>query len=111
MTSTSTRSSRPARASIRTTRHWAGRRRSREGSAASGRRAKCRGLMVSGALWASLFTEEVNGQPALRAMPLLLVVLCVLAIAYRYYSAFLAAKVAALDDRRVTPAHQFNDGQ
>src|SRR5947209_3491791 len=67
--------------------------------------------MVSGALWASLFTEEVNGQPALRAMPLLLVVLCVLAIAYRYYSAFLAAKVAVLDDSRVTPAHQFNDGQ
>ena len=37
----------------------------------------------------------------LRAMPLMLGVLCVLAIAYRYYSAFLAAKVAALDDSRV----------
>ncbi len=60
---------------------------------------------------ASLFVDEVNGQPVLRAMPLLLVVLCVLAIAYRYYSAFLAARVAALDDSRVTPAHQFNDGQ
>src|SRR5947209_10232344 len=67
--------------------------------------------MVSGALWASLFTEEVNGQPVLRAMPLLLIVLCVLTIAYRFYSAFLAAKVAALDDRRVTPAHLYNDGQ
>src|SRR4051794_27661990 len=44
-------------------------------------------------------------------MPLMLVVLCVLAIAYRYYSAFLAARVAMLDDRRPTPAHQFNDGQ
>ena len=30
-----------------------------------------------------LFTSEVNGQPVLRAMPLLLGVLCVLAIAYR----------------------------
>src|SRR5947207_2764745 len=67
--------------------------------------------MVSGLLWASLLTDEVNGQPVLRAMPLLLVVLCTLAIAYRFYSAFLAAKVAALDDSRVTPAHQFNDGQ
>src|SRR6266852_4607437 len=47
----------------------------------------------------------------LRAMPLLLGVLCVLAIAYRYYSAFLAAKVAMLDDRRQTPAHRFRDGQ
>ncbi len=52
-----------------------------------------------------------SGRTLLHAMPLLLAALCVLAIAYRYYSAFLAAKVAALDDRRVTPAHRFNDGQ
>src|SRR5215510_10079386 len=37
--------------------------------------------------------------------------LCVLAIAYRFYSAFLAAKVAVLDDSRLTPAHTLNDGQ
>ena len=53
-----------------------------------------------------LFTSEINGEPVLRAMPLLLLVLCVLAIAYRYYSAFLAARVAMLDDSRVTPAHR-----
>ena len=41
----------------------------------------------------------------------LLVALCVMAIAYRYYSAFIAAKVIALDDSRVTPAHELNDGQ
>ena len=35
--------------------------------------------------------------------------LCVLAIAYRYYSAFLAARVLALDDARTTPAHEHND--
>lgn len=35
----------------------------------------------------------------------------VYAIFYRYYSAFLAAKVAALNDARPTPAHQMNDGQ
>src|SRR5262245_18477728 len=45
------------------------------------------------------------------AMPLIILVLSCLAIAYRYYSAFLAAKVAALDDSRVTPAHRLNDGQ
>src|SRR5436853_6904335 len=45
------------------------------------------------------------------AMPLIIGVLCCMAIAYRYYSAFLAAKVAALDDSRVTPAHQLNYGQ
>lgn len=47
----------------------------------------------------------------MHAMPLMIGVLCCLAIAYRYYSAFLAAKVAVLDDARVTPAHRLNDGQ
>src|SRR6478672_6265295 len=47
----------------------------------------------------------------LRAMPVMLLVLLCLAIAYRYYSAFLAARVAVLDDSRTTPAHRFNDGQ
>ena len=37
--------------------------------------------------------------------------LCALAVGYRYYSAFLAAKVAVLDDTRITPAHLLNDGQ
>ena len=45
------------------------------------------------------------------AMPVMLLVLAILAVAYRYYSAFLAAKVAVLDDSRVTPAHEFEDGQ
>ena len=44
-------------------------------------------------------------------MPLMLGVLATLAIAYRFYSGFLAARVAAFDDTRVTPAHTFNDGQ
>ncbi len=46
-----------------------------------------------------------------RAMPVMLAVLAALAVAYRYYSAFLASKVVALDDRRVTPAHLQDDGQ
>ncbi len=36
--------------------------------------------------------------------------LCVFALGYRYYSAFIAAKVLALDDRRTTPAHVYEDG-
>ena len=47
----------------------------------------------------------------LSAMWVMLGVLAVLAIAYRYYSAFLAARVATLDDSRKTPAHEFRDGQ
>jgi carbon starvation protein len=52
-----------------------------------------------------------GGRVVMHAMPLLLGALCCLAIAYRYYSAFLAAKVVALDDSRLTPAHRFHDGQ
>ncbi len=54
------------------------------------------------------FTEL---ETAMHAMPILIVSLCILAIAYRYYSAFLAARVAVLDDLRQTPAHTLNDGQ
>src|SRR5262245_36599464 len=37
-------------------------------------------------------------------------ILCIMAIAYRYYSAFIAARVMMLDDARVTPAHTKFDG-
>ena len=47
----------------------------------------------------------------MNALPLILFFLAIAAIASRYYSAFLAAKVMALDDTRVTPAHRFEDGQ
>jgi carbon starvation protein CstA len=40
----------------------------------------------------------------MNAMPLMIVVLCAMAIAYRYYSAFLAARVAVLYDGRVVRA-------
>src|SRR5436309_8469980 len=52
-----------------------------------------------------------RGDSVMSAMPVLLAILCVMAIAYRYYSAFLAARVAALDDSRQTPAVKFDDGQ
>jgi carbon starvation protein len=46
----------------------------------------------------------------MNTFPVLLGVLCVFAIGYRYYSAFLAAKVLVLDDARKTPAHVLKDG-
>src|SRR3954471_13256267 len=45
----------------------------------------------------------------MRALPFMVTALCVLAIGYRYYSAFIAAKVLALDPARVTPAHRHTD--
>jgi carbon starvation protein len=47
----------------------------------------------------------------LHALPLFLGALCVLAIGYRFYSAFIAARVLALDAKRPTPAHLHSDGK
>jgi carbon starvation protein len=47
----------------------------------------------------------------MRALWWMLTALAVLSLAYRYYSAFLAAKVLALDPTCETPAHTLNDGQ
>jgi carbon starvation protein len=46
----------------------------------------------------------------MHALYVLLPALAVLAIAYRYYSAFLATRVWMLDDARTTPAHTKYDG-
>jgi carbon starvation protein len=46
----------------------------------------------------------------MHALYVILPVLCILAIAYRYYSAFIAARIMTLDDTRITPAHVRNDG-
>jgi carbon starvation protein len=46
----------------------------------------------------------------MRALWLIVPFLAVLVIAYRYYSAFIAARVLVLDDTRVTPAHTKYDG-
>jgi carbon starvation protein len=46
----------------------------------------------------------------MNTFPVLLAALCVYALAYRYYSAFIAAKALALDDRRTTPCHLYADG-
>ncbi len=47
----------------------------------------------------------------MNALPIIIGSLCVIAIAYRYYSAFIAAKVLALDDSRPVPSETMYDGQ
>ena len=44
------------------------------------------------------------------ALPIIIGALCVIAISYRYYSAFIAAKVLALDDARPVPSQTMYDG-
>src|SRR5918911_332084 len=51
-----------------------------------------------------------GGTKQMNALPIIVGALCVIAIAYRYYSAFLAAKVLALDDANPVPAQTMYDG-
>lgn len=67
--------------------------------------------MFAVSLYHTVTAPDGGTRVVLHGMPVMLLVLVCLAIAYRYYSAFLAAKVAALDDSRVTPAYRFDDGQ
>lgn len=46
----------------------------------------------------------------MNALPIIIASLCVIAIAYRYYSAFISAKVLALDDSRPVPSQTMFDG-
>jgi len=45
------------------------------------------------------------------ALILLVTAFCFFALAYRYYAAFIAAKVLMLDDRNIAPSVSCNDGQ
>lgn len=46
----------------------------------------------------------------MNALPIIIGTLCIMAIAYRYYSAFIAAKVMVLDDSRSVPSETLFDG-
>jgi carbon starvation protein len=45
------------------------------------------------------------------SLTLLLIAACCFALGYRYYSVFLAARVAMVDAQRTTPAHRYDDGR
>ncbi len=51
-----------------------------------------------------------RGEP-LNAIWFIVAALCTYAVAYRFYSAFLTARVLALDNRRATPAERLDDGR
>lgn len=47
----------------------------------------------------------------MHALTIIFIALLVFALAYRYYSAFIMAKVLAFDANKVTPAHTLKDGK
>jgi carbon starvation protein len=52
----------------------------------------------------------VGGGELVNSFPIMVGALCILALGYRFYSAFIAAKALALDNRREMPSHLFKDG-
>ncbi|HTK47315.1 MAG TPA: carbon starvation CstA family protein [Gemmatimonadaceae bacterium] len=66
-------------------------------------------VAVAGA--AALAVLALSRGETVNAAWLLVAAICTYAIGYRFYSAFIAAKVFALDDARATPAERLNDGR
>ena len=59
---------------------------------------------------ASLAVLAIDRGETVNALWLVVAALCVYAIAYRFYSLFLATRVLRLDPARRTPAYTRNDG-
>ena len=75
--------------------------------------------VVSFLIWAAVIVLgtfalagiALNRGESIDALWFIVAAVCVYAIGYRFYSAFVAAKVLALDPTRATPAERFNDGR
>jgi carbon starvation protein len=59
----------------------------------------------------ALAAIALNRGESIDALWFIVAAVCIYAIGYRFYSAFLAAKVFALDPTRATPAERFSDGR
>ncbi len=59
----------------------------------------------------ALAAIALNRGESVDALWFIVAAACIYALGYRFYSAFLAAKVFALDPTRATPAERFNDGR
>ncbi len=59
----------------------------------------------------ALAAIALNRGESVDAMWFIVAAICIYALGYRFYSAFLAAKVFALDPTRATPAERFSDGR
>jgi carbon starvation protein len=63
-----------------------------------------------GALAYAVLTRIYRPHEQINALWLVVAATCTYLLAYRFYGAFIAAKVLALDDRRTTPAVRLADG-
>src|SRR5437867_3740662 len=68
------------------------------------------GVAVLGAAALALIASA-RGEAHLNALWFIVAALCVYAIAYRFYSGFIAHRVLELDDSNITPAIRLNNGR
>ena len=59
----------------------------------------------------AVVTGIFNPQEKVNAIWLIVAAGCFYILAYRFYGAFLASKIATLNDTRITPAYRLNDGK
>ncbi|HQI49629.1 MAG TPA: carbon starvation CstA family protein, partial [bacterium] len=67
-------------------------------------------VSLLGAFAFAVATKLVRVQEQVNAVWILIAAVCIYVLAYRFYSAFIAARVLDLNDRHKTPATLFNDG-
>ena len=68
-------------------------------------------ILVGGIGIFALATVALRRGEPINAMWLVVAAVCTYAIGYRFYSAFVAAKVLAIDPRRATPAERLDNGR
>jgi carbon starvation protein len=68
-------------------------------------------IAVIGAVAYAIITRLVTPDEKINSLWLVVAAACTFLLAYRFYGAFIAAKVFALDDTRVTPAVRLADGK
>lgn len=66
-------------------------------------------VAILGAL--ALGTVALNQGESVNALWLITAAVCIYAIAYRFYAAWIAAKVLTVDETRATPAERLNNGR
>jgi carbon starvation protein len=59
----------------------------------------------------AVVTGIFNPEEKVNAIWLIIAAACFYILAYRFYGAFLASKLATLNDTRITPAYRLNDGK
>ena len=67
-------------------------------------------LSIVAAVSIAVVVRAINTDEKLNALWIVTAAACFYIITYRFYASFIAAKVLALDQRRITPAIRLNDG-